>query len=77
MSQSLGLTAGTLVFLVLFWCLGIELGLFPLLIEQILIRRAKGSTGPVNSLWFVDLDQEGESEFDAHSKGTSDNPTIR
>ena len=76
-SRSMGLTIATIVPLILFWIFGVELGLLPLLLEQILAKGAKASTKPVNSLWFVDVDQERKAAFDAHVESTSDNPTVR
>ena len=70
-------TIGTILFLIMFWGLGVEAGLLPYLLEHILVRRAKRSSEKVNSLWFVDIDQKKKQQFEAHPKATSDNPTIR
>lgn len=70
-------TIGTIIFLIVFWGLGVEAGLLPYLLEHFLVRKAKRSSEKVNSLWFVDLDQKRKQQFDAHTKATSDNPTIR
>ena len=60
------------------WFLGVEAGLLPALLEHVLTRRAENdSTGAVNSIWFIDEDEERRTEWDKHEDDTSDNPTIR
>ena len=68
---------GTLVFLILFWFLGIEGGLLPEFLERLLCRRVAQQKGHMDNLWFVDLDEEKQEELDEHNRGSSNNPTIR
>ena len=75
-STSVPITGGAILFLIAFWILGIECELLPLLLENILVKKAQRAKR-VDSLWFVDVDEERKREFDDHSEGTSDNPTIR
>jgi hypothetical protein len=75
--QSIGMRVGTAMFLIVFWVLGIEFDLLPDFLEWLLCRRASQEKGPVESLWFVDLDQEKQEELDEHTRGSSDNPTLR
>jgi hypothetical protein len=75
--QSIGFRIGTVVFLLLFWILGIEENLLPIFLERVLCRRVAREKGPVESLWFVDQDQEKQEELAEHTRGSSDNPTIR
>ena len=76
LSTSVMITGGAVLFLIAFWFLGIEGDLLPLLLEHILIKKAQRAER-IDSLWFVDVDEERKRAFDDHSKGTSDNPTIR
>lgn len=74
---SIGLRLGTAVFLLVFWFVGIEADLLPIFLERLLCRRASREQGPVDSLWFVDPDQDQQEEQDAYTRGSSNNPTIR
>ena len=72
------LTGSTLIAMLCLWFLGIEGGLFPALLEHMLSRRAESNnTGAVNSIWFVDEDEERRVEWEKHEDDTSNNPTIR
>ncbi|MCX7005841.1 MAG: hypothetical protein NTY53_01060 [Kiritimatiellaeota bacterium] len=75
--NSIGLRLGTLVFLVLFWIVGIEVGLLPEFLVWILRRSASRHKSRLDRLWFVDLDEEKQKELDEHNRGSSNNPTIR
>lgn len=75
--QSIGMRLGSAVFLVVFWFVGIEGDLLPIFLERLLCRRASREQGPVDSLWFVDPDQDKQAEQDAHTRGSSNNPAIR
>ena len=70
-------TGATVIAALCLWFIGIEGGLLPSLLEYILTRRAEDSSKPVSSIWFVDVDEQRRAEWDAHSDGTSNNPTIR
>ncbi len=75
--QSIGLRIGTVVFLIVFWFFGIEAELLPTFLAWLLCRMASREQGPVDSLWFVDPDREKQEEMDEHTRGSSNNPTIR
>jgi hypothetical protein len=55
----------------------LELELLTWAIEMLFLYRAERSLGPVSGLFFVDLDEERQLEFDRHAYATKDNPTIR
>ena len=72
-----GMSLGTFAFLVIFWSLGVECNLLPILLEWIMVRRGNASTDACKSLWFVPIESARNDEFDKHIRGTSNNPTIR
>ena len=72
-----GWVVGSIVFAAVLWFVGIELELLPWMIERAVVRRASQTRGPVESIWFVDLDAQRKSEVEAFHEDTSDNPTIR
>lgn len=74
---STGWTLSSLVFLVVFWLVGIDLNLLPLAIEHFAVRRAARSGREVSSLWFVDVEAGRKRNFARFHKETEDNPTIR
>ena len=74
--NSMTLTAGVILFLIVFWFLGIEGGLLPFLLEYIIARQARRSEH-AESLWFLDLDEVDRKQAKAHAKATRNNPTIR
>lgn len=76
-SASTGLTVVAVVSLVGTWFIGIEGGLIPYFIERALTKRASSSGEPLNSIWFVDLEQQRESNRHGFVEDTKDNPTIR
>jgi hypothetical protein len=74
---------GTIVFLSAFWLIGIEGELLPRLIERLAIRRAARTVGPVDSVWFIDVEAEERRKKEAHARemermreATRDNPTL-
>ena len=71
-SASTGLTVVAVVILV-----AMCEGLLPYLIERALTKRASSSGEPLNSIWFVDLEQQRESNRHGFVEDTKDNPTIR
>lgn len=75
--NSIGWSLWFVVFLAAFWLLAIEIGLLPLLIENILTRRAGASDAPVKSIWFVDLDLENKRKRVDFEQETRKNPTVR
>jgi len=75
--NSVGLRLGTAVFLLVFWFVGIEADLLPAVLAWLLCRRAAREQGPLNNLWFVDREREKQAELDEHTRGSSNNPTIR
>ena len=77
LGASTGWTLGTLGFAAVLWFVGIEGGLLPLALEQVVVRRAARSGSPVSSIWFVDLDQQRVREMESFHEDTRDNPTIR
>jgi len=71
------ITGSTLIAMLCLWFVGIEWGLLPDLIEHMLTQRAvNNNTGVVNSIWFVDEDEERRVEWEKHEDETSNNPTI-
>jgi hypothetical protein len=77
LGATIGWTLATLVFVGLFWLVGIECGAVPLAVERLALRRAARRGGPQSSLWFVDLDLVRAREIEMHHEDTRDNPTIR
>jgi hypothetical protein len=75
--NSIGWTLGFLVFLVLFWFVCIEGDLLPILIEHLLMRHARTSADPVESIWVVDVDRKAKRERDDSYERTRKNPTVR
>ncbi|MFK7742518.1 MAG: hypothetical protein AB8H80_19555 [Planctomycetota bacterium] len=81
----LGLATGwivaTLAIAALLWFVGIEFGLLTLALERAAVRRAQrraaGANGPIKSIWFVDVNAQGESKRKAFVDDTADNPTLR
>ncbi len=72
-----GWAAVWIAFLALFWLLGLETGLPPLLIERFLARRAARRGEPVFSIWFVDEEVEENRTQERLQDKTRDNPTVR
>ena len=75
-SMSRTMEVGTVVFLVLFWFIGIEAGLLPSLLEHLLIRRTRRQNGAASSRWFVDVEAEHRAEMQRTREGTRDNPSL-
>jgi hypothetical protein len=70
------ITTATVVGLIVFWFLGIEFGLLPLLLECLITKNAKRA-GRFGRIWFVDTEEEQKRTFDAHIEASKDNPTFR
>ena len=51
--------------------------LLPWALERSAVRRASRSEGPVDSIWFVDLDQRDRRRLQQLHDDTRDNPTLR
>ena len=66
-----------LIFLAIFWFVGLELDVLPLLLERWATRYAERSGRPISNLWFVDRQVERREAFEAFDKQSKDNPTIR
>jgi hypothetical protein len=77
LANTIGWTVALLVFIAIFWFVGIEAGLLPLVLERIAARRAEQTRKPVSTIWFVDLDQHRALETENFDKATRANPTIR
>jgi hypothetical protein len=75
--NSNGWTLGFLAFLVLFWFVCVQGGFLPILIEHLLMRHARISGDPIESIWFVDLDRQAKRTRDDSYERTRKNPTIR
>lgn len=77
LAQGSGWSLGTLGLLAVLWFVGIEVGVVPLALEQVAVRRAARSGAPVSSIWFVDLDEQRRRDLEHFHDSASDNPTIR
>ena len=74
---TIGWIVGFVVFAVVLWFGVIEIGLLPMLIELIVVRRARRSGKPVDSIWFVDTEANEQRDQEQFFDDTRDNPTIR
>jgi len=77
LGMGVGWTVGTLAFAALMWVVGIEVGLLPLAIEYVVVRRRARSGESVSSIWFVNLDRQRQLDAKRFDHDTRDNPTIR
>ena len=77
LGAAVGWTIGFIIFLATFWIVGVEGGLLPLLIEHVVVGRARKTGKPVGSIWFVDVDRQERRMMDSFHDDTRDNPTIR
>lgn len=77
LGASTGWTTTAAVVAVAVWFLGIELGLFVVPLERLARRSATDSGGPVESVWFVDVDEQRRRARARFEDDTRDNPTIR
>lgn len=59
------------------WFLGLELDLFLVPLVRLARRRATARGGPVESVWFVDVDEQRRRARARLEDETRDNPTIR
>jgi threonine/homoserine efflux transporter RhtA len=53
LGMAVGWTVGTLVFMAIFWFVGIESSVLPLAIERIAVHRAPRRRKRIASIWFV------------------------
>lgn len=77
LGASTGWTTTAVVIAAAVWVLGIELGLFVVPLERLARRSATARGGPVESVWFVDVDEQRRRARARFEEETRDNPTIR
>jgi hypothetical protein len=70
------LTLAAVVFLVVFWFVGIELGILPMLIEHYATKAAGEDAHRGPSLWFVDLAAKERERVERLREGTKENPSL-
>lgn len=77
LGASTGWTATAAAVAVAVWFLGVEAGLFVVPLERLARRSATARGGPVESVWFVDVDEQRRRARERFEEDTRDNPTIR
>ena len=77
LGASTGWTTTAVVVAAAVWFLGIELGLLVVPLERLARRSATMRGGPVESVWFVDVDEQRRRARARFEDETRDNPTIR
>lgn len=66
-----------LIFLAVFWFVGLEVGLLIHFLEKWAAGYAARCGRPINPLWFVDRDAEKKREYERFEKQFRDNPTPK
>ena len=75
--NSTGLCLGTLVFLVIFWIVGMELGLLSDFLEGLVRRTMARHHDRLYRRWFAERDEEKQEKPDEHARGNTHQPGSR